>query len=418
MLSGDWEEKQAMLRTVNAAPFDEEGYASVAALGNTGAMALYIRRLVADGLGQVLRPERLVPFARWHSGERMVQTLEVLKDELRREDWVSLDPVAAAEQRGWSGAAPSARGRRQSHQERERARPGPLTRSKELKNFKPGSGWFRFGRSDRHRKPDLLRELRRADPRDGARLREAVERLVSGRHMGGLREYGLVASAFSRAASWEAALRANVWATAVQLLAEVRNSGIRMSTSVRNAVLSACHPAAECAWRTAVGLARSQAHYPPADVQTYSAAATALEKVGQWAGPLSLLDEARAGGLQPSLIMLSAVASACEKGGRWERSLGLLRSAGAAGCEPDVIMHNAVISACGRGKEWQATLELLRGMQFEKVSPDRHSVDCTVQACHGVAARKAFEIASSFRRGPAAPRWAGLKEAASVRGRA
>ena len=95
------------------------------------------------------------------------------------------------------------------------------------------------------------------------------------------------------------------------------------------------------------------------NVITYSAVISVCEKCGNLEKALELLQEMKDSGIRPNVITYNAVISACEKCSNLEKALELLEEMKDSGIYPDVITYSAVISACEKCKNYIKALELL-----------------------------------------------------------
>ena len=92
----------------------------------------------------------------------------------------------------------------------------------------------------------------------------------------------------------------------------------------------------------------------------YNAAVSALSRAN-WQLALQLLTFVVTRRLQINVVTIAAAATALDKAGNWQLALLLLLEAQATNLS-NIISYGAAISACEQNEEWQQALELLASM--------------------------------------------------------
>jgi len=96
--------------------------------------------------------------------------------------------------------------------------------------------------------------------------------------------------------------------------------------------------------------------------------------LGQPARALDTFAALESSRLPLSLVSYTAAIHACATASHWPVALSLLQDARDGGLEPDTIACNAALSACERGGQWQEALLLLQEMDLSEASVRRSSL--------------------------------------------
>jgi pentatricopeptide repeat protein len=117
-----------------------------------------------------------------------------------------------------------------------------------------------------------------------------------------------------------------------------------------------------------------------ANVFTYSALISAMEKGGQWEQAQRVFDGMVAAGMQPNVATYGALITAMEKGGQWEQAQRVFDSMAAAGVEPSDVTYSALISALEQAGQWEQALRMFDGMWAAGVEPSEITYSALIGA--------------------------------------
>ena len=117
----------------------------------------------------------------------------------------------------------------------------------------------------------------------------------------------------------------------------------------------------------------------------YNAAVSALSRAN-WQLALQLLTFVVTRRLQINVVTIAAAATALDKAGNWQLALLLLLEAQATNLS-NIISYGAAISACEQNEEWQQALELLASMVSADLQANAVVYSATARIFPAVLAR-------------------------------
>lgn len=200
----------------------------------------------------------------------------------------------------------------------------------------------------------------------------AAARAVVGARAVGTRMFDPLLRSYEGAGKWEQAL---------DLLARMRQVGVRPDLLSYNATLSACAKGRK--WREAVALLRRMpgGGVPP-DRVSYELAVKVCGNCGQGELATTLLREMPKVGITPSVLTYNEAITVCGGSGEWRLALDLLKQMlDDPGVTLNVGSYNAAMTACCHVGEWEKTVALLRGMGETGVNPNMRSFNIAIKAC-------------------------------------
>ncbi|CAE8629729.1 unnamed protein product [Polarella glacialis] len=170
--------------------------------------------------------------------------------------------------------------------------------------------------------------------------------------------------------------------TALQVLAVMRRSQLKISIIHYNSAISACQKAGQ--WQMSLSVLNvmmPETRVVP-DQISYNSAISACAKTGQWWQALILLGNMPEAKIVPDKISFNSAITACEKGSQWQIAVELLGLMPQARVVADQVSYSCVISACSKGGQWQIALNVLSVMMPEaKIVPDLISRNAAISAC-------------------------------------
>ncbi|CAE6909993.1 unnamed protein product [Symbiodinium sp. CCMP2592] len=175
------------------------------------------------------------------------------------------------------------------------------------------------------------------------------------------------------------------WQKALDLLAEMPESGVTPNIISYNAAISAC---AGCArWQRASALFDAAcAAGPTPTVVSYSAILSACQQPAKWQCAVGTFWRCKSES-EPDIIAGNSLVAALEGGARWSEALQVLGSLASAGLLLDRFGANAALSAAAKASTWQKSLCLFRFMNqrpiHRKMIPDHVTHSALIKALEG-----------------------------------
>ncbi|CAE8621629.1 unnamed protein product [Polarella glacialis] len=171
-------------------------------------------------------------------------------------------------------------------------------------------------------------------------------------------------------------------ATALQVLAVMRRSQLKISVIHFNSAISACQKVGQWQMSLNVLCAMMPETRVEPDQISYNSAISACAKTGQWRQALILLGMMPEAKVAPDKISFNSAITACEKGSQWQIAVELLSLMPQARVVADQVSYSCVISACSKGGQWQIALNVLSVMMpGAKIVPDLISHNGAINAC-------------------------------------
>ncbi|EOD11948.1 hypothetical protein EMIHUDRAFT_459720 [Emiliania huxleyi CCMP1516] len=227
----------------------------------------------------------------------------------------------------------------------------------------------------------------------------------------GMRAAGVEPDVVSWSAAIAACQRRGEWRRALELLDGMRRQGVApnertfgaSSLAAHGAAISACAKGGAPPERALELLAEMRSSGLRVAV---SAAINACGAAGDWKAALFLLDEIRRSGARPDLISWNAALAALDKGRQPRRAVAILDEMAAAGVQPDAVSYNTALLACQRAGEWDSVLELFERVRRAggKGAPNAFSFNAALAACAATSrAAEAVALLGEMREAGAPP---------------
>jgi pentatricopeptide repeat protein len=158
------------------------------------------------------------------------------------------------------------------------------------------------------------------------------------------------------------------WQTALDLLQQMRDEGLRINLITYNSAITALSKSA----------GRRNPYGPSKPL---------------WPLVQELLRQVRQDGLVPDGFSYSAAISCCGAEGRWEEALGLIEEMKSSGARPNKVAYSAAISTCGKNGQVEHALRLFHEMREQRIAPDRVACNALFSALRvGKRGEDAYEL--------------------------
>ncbi|CAE7190208.1 unnamed protein product [Symbiodinium pilosum] len=164
------------------------------------------------------------------------------------------------------------------------------------------------------------------------------------------------------------------WEKVLQLLAEVRQKGMRPDVDLYKASMRAAGAGGR--WQSALQLLQeSQQRGFQLPVTSHYDAMSACLRSEQWGTAYSLFED-MVGDADSEGYGMAMQAS--NQLGCWGSSLALLEEAQTRGIQPNAAMHNCAVQASAAKQEWASALRLLGEMRALRQRPDNDTISRTM----------------------------------------
>jgi pentatricopeptide repeat protein len=191
----------------------------------------------------------------------------------------------------------------------------------------------------------------------------------------------------------------DMWGAALQLLSCMRERGVTPNTQTYSAAIDAC--ARGCQWPSALELLSRMAQEGlPIDTVAYSAGINACAKAAQWEVAIRLLNDMQVAGVVPNVASFGSAINACAKGNQWQLAMRLLQKMRNIGVDPNVQILTATMDSCVKSRQWRLALAILSSFETYGLAPTHITCHVGLEACaKGGDWRTTLKILDELRRG-------------------
>lgn len=204
----------------------------------------------------------------------------------------------------------------------------------------------------------------------------------------------------SYSASLASCATCECWNIALQLLlrshGEMGRIGGDAFRSVLHAAAGACTRAAQ--WATALGIVKEVCESGVrSSLYTYHLAAGAADASRRWVTALEVLGTMVLSGVLPNVVTSSAAIKACGSGQFWEASVCFFEALARAALRPNAVTCNTLLSTCGGGEGWGPNVQaLFVDMRGGVIEPDVVTYGAAMDACASLQQADSWAQAVAF----------------------